>query len=45
MAAHDGMTELFGADRVVTPARAVGDERGPSDADAEVLCDGAGGDR
>lgn len=39
MATHDEMTELFGADRVVTLDRAVAEERGLSEADAEVLCD------
>ncbi|WP_373432104.1 hypothetical protein [Streptomyces canus] len=33
------MTELFGADRVVTLDRAVAEERGLSGADAEVLCE------
>lgn len=39
MATHDEMTELFGADRVVTLARPVAAERGLSEADANVLCD------
>ncbi|MGV9566059.1 SUKH-4 family immunity protein [Streptomyces sp. NPDC003480] len=39
MATHDEMTELFGADHVVTLARSVADERGLSESDAEVLCD------
>ncbi|NEB02474.1 SUKH-4 family immunity protein [Streptomyces sp. SID13726] len=39
MATHDEMTELFGADRVVTLDRAVAEERGLSEADAEVLCE------
>ncbi|MDQ0760488.1 SUKH-4 family immunity protein [Streptomyces canus] len=39
MATHDEMTELFGADRVVTLDRAVAEERGLSGADAEVLCE------
>lgn len=39
MATHDEMTELFGADRVVTLARPVAEERGLPEADAEVLCD------
>ncbi|MER6424221.1 SUKH-4 family immunity protein [Streptomyces sp. NPDC001137] len=38
MAPHDEMTELFGAGRVVTLDRAVAEERGLSEADAEVLC-------
>jgi hypothetical protein len=38
MATHDEMTELFGADRVVTLARPVAEERGLPEADAEVLC-------
>jgi hypothetical protein len=39
MATHDEMTELFGADRVVTLDRSAAEERGLSEADAEVLCD------
>ncbi|MFE3854480.1 SUKH-4 family immunity protein [Streptomyces griseorubiginosus] len=39
MATHDEMTELFGADRVVTLDRAVAEEHGLSEADAEVLCE------
>jgi hypothetical protein len=39
MATHDEMTELFGADRVVTLARPVAEEHGLRKADADALCD------
>ncbi|MFF4359602.1 SUKH-4 family immunity protein [Streptomyces sp. NPDC001604] len=39
MATHDEMTELFGAGHVVTLDSSAAEERGLSEADAEVLCD------
>ncbi|GAA2511582.1 SUKH-4 family immunity protein [Streptomyces longisporus] len=39
MATHDEMTELFGVGHVVTLDRSAAEERGLSQADAEVLCD------
>ncbi|MFF8449465.1 SUKH-4 family immunity protein [Streptomyces leeuwenhoekii] len=39
MATHEEMTELFGAERVVTLARPIAEERGLSESDAEMLCD------
>lgn len=39
MATHEEMTELFGADRVVTLDRPAAEERGLSESDTEALCD------